>query len=201
MSGSENPKNSGIKGRRIRAYFIEAAKEIILREGVENVSVRKVADTAGYSYATIYNYFSDLNALLREVKLSMVQDMIAYMGGVHDGKVNGIDDIRKINRMYVGYYLQHPHIFRFFYSYRLTYEEKDAGQYFDYDMHWQDTYQCLVVDGTIRKEDIGVLAKTIIYAMHGLLALYFSDNGLTQEALLNDLDHLTEYLLKRRDLS
>lgn len=46
---------------------------------------------------------------------------------------------------------------------------------------------------------ITILGKTIIYALHGLLALFFSDNGLTQEELFNDLDQLIEYQLKRRD--
>lgn len=199
MGNSVYPKENSIKSERIRSYFIEAAKEIIIRDGVENVSVRKVANLAGYSYATIYNYFSDLNQLLQETKLCMIRDMVAYMGSVQGDKVGGLDEIKRLNRMYALYYLEHPHVFRFFYSYRLTNESKVAEQYFDYEASWRNTYQCLVTDGTIREEEISIVGKTIIYALHGLLALFFSDNGLTQEALLSELDQSTEYLLKRRD--
>lgn len=38
-------------------YFVDATAEIIEEEGVENVTIRKVADRAGYNSATIYNYF------------------------------------------------------------------------------------------------------------------------------------------------
>ena len=192
-------KRNSIKSERIRSYFIGAAKEIIIRDGVESVSVRKVANLAGYSYATIYNYFCDLNALLQETKQCMIRDMAAYMGSVQGGNISGLDEIKKLNRLYALYYLEHPHVFRFFYSYRLTNEPKVIEQYFDYEASWRSTYQCFVTDGTIREEDISIVGKTVIYVLHGLLALFFSDNGLTQEALFSEMDQSTEYLLKRRN--
>lgn len=45
-------------------YFIDAANQIIENEGIESVTIRKVADIAGYNSATLYNYFNDLNHLL-----------------------------------------------------------------------------------------------------------------------------------------
>jgi len=46
------------------SYFVEAADEIIQREGVGAVTIRKVADIAGYTSATLYNYFDNLNHLI-----------------------------------------------------------------------------------------------------------------------------------------
>ena len=48
-----------IQEQRMRGYFIQATKEIIKGEGIKSVSVRNIADRAGYSYATLYNYFKD----------------------------------------------------------------------------------------------------------------------------------------------
>jgi len=53
--------------------------------------------------------------------------------------------------------------------------------------------------GRIKEEEVFVIAKTIIYTIHGLLALYFSDNGMTIEVLYNEIDKSTEYLLKGRN--
>ena len=44
----------------VKSKFIDAAKSIIFKEGVGAVTVRGVAEMTGYSYATIYHYFSDL---------------------------------------------------------------------------------------------------------------------------------------------
>ena len=56
-----------IKANRVKSYFIEAAKEIIIKEGPENVSVRKIANLSGYSYGSIYNYYTELNELMVDV--------------------------------------------------------------------------------------------------------------------------------------
>lgn len=50
--------------RRVLRYFIEAAQLIIQKEGMDAVTIRKVADIAGYNSATLYNYFQDLDQLL-----------------------------------------------------------------------------------------------------------------------------------------
>lgn len=49
---------------RMWKYFVDATAEIIEEEGLENVTIRKVADKAGYNSATIYNYFSEISHLI-----------------------------------------------------------------------------------------------------------------------------------------
>ena len=48
-------KNKEIQEKRMRDYFIQATREILKGEGIESISVRNIADRAGYSYATLYN--------------------------------------------------------------------------------------------------------------------------------------------------
>lgn len=199
MSVQKNSDKQSLKSDRVKSYFIQAAKDIILSDGVENISVRKVADRAGYSYATIYNYFTDLNALLLDVKSAMIQDMMVLMSKSPSDKLYDLEAIKQINRQYASYYLEHPHVFRFFYSYRLTNEpDAKASLTYDFKAGWYETYRGFVINGTLKETEVEIVAKTTIYALHGLLALYFSNNGLTKEALFSDLDNSTEYLLKGR---
>ncbi len=53
-----------IQRNRTRKYFIEACEQIIASDGLEGVTLRKVADLAGYNSATLYNYFDSLEHLL-----------------------------------------------------------------------------------------------------------------------------------------
>ena len=53
-----------IKKNRIKKYFIDACHQIISTESVDAVTIRKVADLAGYNSATLYNYFENLDHLL-----------------------------------------------------------------------------------------------------------------------------------------
>jgi len=55
-----------IQQDRIKNDFIDAAVAIIKNDGSENPSARRIAKGAGYSYATMYNYFKDIDDLIFE---------------------------------------------------------------------------------------------------------------------------------------
>lgn len=75
--------NKSIQKSRMWKYFIEATVEIIEREGIHQVTIRKVADRAGYNSATIYNYFKELSHLVFFASMKMlksyVDDVTTYM--------------------------------------------------------------------------------------------------------------------------
>lgn len=49
---------------RIIKYFTDSTISLIKSEGLENITTKKIGDHAGYSYATIYNYFENFNDLI-----------------------------------------------------------------------------------------------------------------------------------------
>lgn len=49
---------------RMMGYFVDATAQIIEEEGIESVTIRKIADIAGYNSATIYNYFDEVSHLI-----------------------------------------------------------------------------------------------------------------------------------------
>ena len=50
-----------LKKKRMLTYFIKSAQDIMTAEGMQGITLRKVADGAGYNNATLYNYFDDLD--------------------------------------------------------------------------------------------------------------------------------------------
>ncbi|PKO01139.1 MAG: hypothetical protein CVU42_01450 [Chloroflexi bacterium HGW-Chloroflexi-4] len=191
---SNDGKNISIKNQRIKSLFVQATKEIIITEGVGKVTVRKIAEITGYSYATIYHYFSDLNDLLLEVKAKMVGDLVEYMELHKADPMDGVEAIKKENRIFIDYFIDQPNIFVFFYSYRLDYSKSDYAVKTDLGEKYGETYQNFVTKGIIKQEDISVIVKTIIYSLYGALALYFSNNGLTKNKLYEDIDQIIESL-------
>lgn len=196
MSAEEQAKK---KSDLVKREFVEAAKGIIFREGVAFVTVRKIAEATGYSYATIYHYYKDLEALLIAAKESMVEDVATQMTSTDMPSFRDVVDIQRMNRMYAQFYLDNPHIYEFFYTYRFSHETNP-----NYDLRfqdgWQIAYESFVDKGQLQKEDVATVAKTIIYVIHGLLALYFSSNGLTREALFKDMDSIVAYLFQQKGI-
>jgi AcrR family transcriptional regulator len=65
-----------IQTERIMRYFIDAAAEMIETEGLDQVTIRKVAERAGYTSSTAYNYFKEFSHLLFFACMKYTKDYI-----------------------------------------------------------------------------------------------------------------------------
>lgn len=188
-----------LKRQRIRTYFLDAAKEMVANEGVEHISVRKVADVAGYSYATLYNYFEDINDLLGAVKQAMIKDLVEWIHKRVSTVSLDMDGLKRLFRVYMEYYFENPNVFKFFYFYRLvqpSIRSEEAETEPDFDGMMRETFKGFVSAGKLKEGDIEAVGKTCIYAVHGMLTLYFSGNGnLTEELVFKELDKILDYLI------
>ncbi len=184
------------KRDRVSKLFIDIAKEMIQNEGIQSVSVRKIADEAGYSYATIYNYFDDLNSLLWSVKKDMIQDLIEWMKDIQISDLNGI---KHLFHRYIEYYITYPNVFKFFYFYTLEVSIDEIEKEFNFYQLWNSTFSVIMEEYHLTNKDIEVISKCLIYSIHGILTLHFSQNGSTNmHTICSDVDQIIDYLVNRK---
>ncbi len=62
QKNADNVERDDVQGK-----IINAARDLFVTEGVESVSMRKIADAVEYSPTVIYQYFADKEALLHEI--------------------------------------------------------------------------------------------------------------------------------------
>lgn len=187
------------KKDRILKVFIEAAKAQILTQGIENVSVRRVAEESGYSYATIYNYFKDLNALLWEVKKEMIQDLIHWMTLMIPDSKHDLDGVKQVFHSYIKYYFDNPNVFEFFYFYTVVPTGETIENTFDFNAMWVDTFSFLMKTHHLEFDEIQTISKSLIYTLHGILTLHFSHNGShSYESVCREIDEILNYLVQRK---
>ncbi|MGL4370784.1 MAG: TetR/AcrR family transcriptional regulator [Spirochaetota bacterium] len=99
---------NAVQEERIRGFFIDAAKEIIRGEGVEAVSARSVAERAGYSYATLYNYFKDI----RDLVFCCVDGFLGECRqSIESAPASKRANLQGVTRLYVSFMVQYPGIF------------------------------------------------------------------------------------------
>lgn len=111
-------KNKEIQEKRMREYFIQATKDLLKGEGLRSVSVRSVADRAGYSFATMYNYFRDINELLFHC-VSDFQDECNAFVAERVSKLKPGDNRLKLSVVaYMEYFSEYPGIFELFFMAR-----------------------------------------------------------------------------------
>ncbi len=100
-----------LQRKRIMTYFIDATNEIIENEGIESVTIRKVANLAGYNSATIYNYFENLDHLIFFAAMKYVKDYALALPDYLEDANNALDRFLKIWECFCRYSYKDPEIY------------------------------------------------------------------------------------------
>ena len=116
--------NKEIQEQRMKGYFMQATKELIKGEGLKSLNVRNIAQQAGYSFATLYNYFKDVKELIFLCVNDFQEESAAEISQKVDGIPRGQAKIKAITKAYIGYFVQYPSVFNLFFIEKLG----DIGQ-------------------------------------------------------------------------
>ena len=172
----------GIKERRerqkehLREEILEAARELFLKEGVENVSMRAIARRIEYSPTTIYLYFKDkwdlFHSICEEAFAKLERELEAIMKAEEDP----VECFRRGTIAYINFGLTHPNHYRVVF---MTARPSDCGNVFQFTgsageksfMYLVSQIQRGMEQGKLRQGDPMLAAQTAWSAMHGLTSL------------------------------
>jgi AcrR family transcriptional regulator len=164
----------------LRAKILDAARELFVAEGIEKVSMRKIADRIGYSATTLYHHFPDKDAMLMAI---CDADFLALRGGFE--KIARIADplerLRSLGLAYVEFALKHPSHYRLMFmtphvhprtpeieNLRKGNPDQDAYAFL------RETVAAVLEAGLFRDEyrDPDLVAQVIWSGVHGVVALH-----------------------------
>lgn len=207
------------KRKRIMIYFIEATQKLIQSEGVDGLSIRKIATEAGYNSATIYNYFRDLEHLTLFGSVCYLRDYVVALSNSLKPEMTSLDRFRTIYRCFNEFAFRYPDIFHnmFFgrhsemlgevlrtYYYELFPEEL-AGisepmrqMMVSGSMMERDgvTVRAMVEDGFIAPEKAEITQQLIIAAHQNVIyEACLRGEGQDTQVLKDKFDQMFEYLL------
>jgi len=180
-----------LQKKRIMTYFIEAADEIIKEEGISGVTIRKVADKAGYNSATLYNYFENLDHLLLFAAMRHIKDYASALPEYLKNSNDALDKFLTIWKCFCDYSFKDPEIYYAIFFANLDKDLEDyIVQYYKlfpdelgiqpdnvstmllkhniYERGMTIVNEC-VDEGFIRKEDAEVLNEMTTLVYEGIL--------------------------------
>ena len=76
--------NKLLRKQRVMRYFIDAAKELANESGIESITIRSVAERAGYNSASLYNYFESLDQLLAFTSIDLMYDWLSDLAKIEE---------------------------------------------------------------------------------------------------------------------
>src|SRR5579859_2433857 len=108
-------KNKEIQEQRMRGYFLQATRDLLKAEGLKSVSVRSIADRAGYSYTTMYSYFKDVNDLIFLCVHDFYEECRQHVKEHTKKQEKGLKRLKAAVKAYADYFIQYPGIFDLFF--------------------------------------------------------------------------------------
>jgi AcrR family transcriptional regulator len=165
----------------VRARILDAARELFVAQGVEAVTMRKIAARIDYTATALYSHFADKKALLRAV---CDTDFKALRGAFE--RIARIEDpierLGELGREYVRYALEYPNHYRLMFMTPHT-KPDPAASAIERGNPDQDAYAFLkgviaeaIRAGRFRSEldDADLLAQLLWGGLHGVVSLYLT---------------------------
>mgnify|MGYP005839724531 CR=1 FL=1 len=85
----------------MRGFILDAANEIITAEGIDNLSVRKIANKIEYSPSIIYHYFKDKDDIVANIMRNGYQKILSALSSVRISPDNPERALREMTRSYI----------------------------------------------------------------------------------------------------
>jgi AcrR family transcriptional regulator len=160
----------------LREEILDAARELFLKYGYENVSMRKIAEKIEYSPTTIYLYFKDKAEILDTLCDETFNRLWKIMVDIEHGAGDPLTRLRRQGLAYIRFGLEHPNHYQVTFMMPHDYAGKTPQEMAE--SPGMRTFQSLVncvkacVDARqFRELDILAASQALWCAVHGVTSL------------------------------
>ena len=187
----------------LKREILDAASRLFVEEGVEQVTMRRIAAQIEYSPTTIYLYFKDKNELLSAVCEETFSQLAVKLERLQQASGTPLGYLREGLRSYVDFGLGNPNQYTVAFlrprpdergpiGIGGVFAQSIGGRAFD--LLRQGVSAC-VERGDIRTASIDMTAQALWAGVHGLTALLIADAGFSSVSRTALVDHTIDTLI------
>jgi AcrR family transcriptional regulator len=103
----------------LRSMALEAAYEIIVREGEKNLTTRKVAARIGYSVGTLYLIFKNLDDLKLALNIQSITRLRSRLLEATGDIADPAEQLKAMAHYYLDFGLQRPNLWRLMFEHQM----------------------------------------------------------------------------------
>lgn len=170
-----NPRKRRSLGReKMRRRILDAAKLLFVKEGFDNVSMRRIATAIEYSPAAIYRYFHNKREILSVLRDEGFQQFVAGQMERMEVYTDPVERLRQGGREYIRFAMNEPDYYHLMFS--TDTEEVDLeGELAEcsltsFDLFRQSVQDCIDA-GRFKGEDHEAVVFSLWAGVHGLAEL------------------------------
>lgn len=179
-----------------KRLFIEVTERLLCELEFSQVTIRRIADAAGYNSATIYNYFEDLDELLLYASFKFRREYLLLLSGELRPDMTSLEQFICAHRVYISYAFRAPELFFNFLYGRYSYgpgkerrkaiaedyyamfpDEQLTPEGIAYDVTIRgDVYESMTAnirrlaeDGYVKPENVGMVVELLNHVQKSIL--------------------------------
>jgi AcrR family transcriptional regulator len=161
----------------LRQSILDAASQLVVEQGHQNLSIRKIAEKIEYAPSTIYLYFQDKYEILASICVEVFDQLSDKLQQLQEEEGDAITQLRRGLRCYIDFGLANPsyYMVTFLTPWPDLPPDHPVAQNLSPDNAGMRTfgYLCSAIqrgieEGLFRNEDVNMLAQATWLAMHGL---------------------------------
>ena len=160
----------------LKALILKGAKKLFLEKGIEQTTIRNIADEIDYSVGTVYVYFKDKNAILHDLHSIGFDELGGYFKDLFTLE-NPMERIRKMGFMYIKFALENPEMYDLMFNVKAPMEflEKSENENWDEGAntfnYLKKTIEECINKGHFKGHNIEPLSFMIWSLVHGMCCL------------------------------
>jgi AcrR family transcriptional regulator len=176
-------KSSSVELRKLRESeqrrkdIIKAVRALIKAGGAREITLRKVAEKAGFSTTVVYNLFQNKATLITQAMDSDLLDLVKAMRNAMDANLPILENIRRTGRAYVVFGMRHPDQYALVFMERRPHAPVESSRV-EHGNVAQDPYAfaCqlfveLAETGQVQLQHAEAMAQIFWEGLHGMVSL------------------------------
>jgi len=183
----------------LREMAITAAEQIVVEQGYEGLSARKVAAAIGYTVGTLYLVFENLDDLILHINARTLDRLHANMNASQTHFNDASDHLLQLGQVYIRFADEDPHRWAMVFEHHFSeeqivpawYQEKIARMFALVEEGLEP------LAGQHTRDEITQASRALWGGVHGICILALNDNlGVTGVDSVQDLTKtlITNYL-------
>jgi AcrR family transcriptional regulator len=180
---------SSVQDRKLRESdqrrkdIIKAVRKLIKSGGARAITLRKVAEEAGFSTTVVYALFKDKATLITQAMDSDLLDLAKAMRGATEPGLPPIENIKRAGRAYVTFGMNHPDQYALVFLERRPHAPVESAMV-EHGNQTQDPYAFgrqlfheLAASGQVQADRLDSMGQIFWEGIHGMtsLRLVFGD--------------------------
>ena len=187
---------------QLRQEILGAARDLFVREGYENLSMRRVAQKIEYSPTTIYLYFKDKTDLLCQLCGETFARLVRELEAIEQDASDPVACLRKGLRAYVEFGVKHPNDYKV--TFMLGHPEADTepDRYLNAHSMGMKAFEFLprlvgeaVRQGKFRNVDVATTSQALWAAVHGMTSALIAHPKFPWVDRKEVIEHLIDTML------